>query len=357
MSEEVGTGKLTVGILQNMDIAQNLTGFLTFSVDQTRMNETLKSVETLTNRTLASAQALASLGLKDGYSILKQAFTIFPQDFGVLVRQQRDQLLQSAAGMKMTSSMMSQYGKLYAQNQLTDLYNTLIFDMPEKYVKEKVSRFYNNMFRQAIFPPSLATTLYVKKKIDEKKWREILAQNGIPDKDMDLIYDEADKDIEITNLSRMFQVIDVPDALVEKALDESGVTDKAQRTVWKSYLAGIRLRDEYSQYVQYLKRAYQNGLLTDAQLTTELTAFKPSKPEIDMIVATSKSEFLRTLTNSETETLLWLYRKGGFKLEEEETEEDVLYNRLSNLGISTALVNAMVRLEASKKKGMDWEKQ
>jgi hypothetical protein len=315
LPQEVGSGKLVVGILQNMDIASNITQALNMGVDIDRSKQILADLQVEVNKTLATAQDLAKYAMKDGYSIVSYAIKQFPQTYRFLAQQQMNQLMQSAAGFRITGSLMAQYSKLYAQNNFADLYDTIIFDMPETYVKEKVSRFYNAMFLNAILPAGFATEMYNKGKINEQKWRDILNANGVPDVDKTLLLDASDKKPEMGTLLRMYQFIDMPDSAIEWLMTENGISMSQVRTLWKRYFHANRLRDEMLEYKSYLKAAYQDGILTDEQLETELASFKASQEEIDQIVTTQKSEFLRTLMRTEFQTRLWLYRQGVYNVD------------------------------------------
>ena len=312
---EVGKGKLVVGILQNMDIASNILNAINFDEDQKRLKVVMAEVEAEYGKTLSAAQELTKFGLKDGYTIVAESIKNFPQEMAVITQINRNQLLQSTAGYHMTANMMASKAKFYAQNNWTDLEASIIFDMPETYIREKVSRFYNNLYRQAIFPAAFATDMYNRGKINKKTWTDILAQNGIPDKDMLILLDAADKKPEMSSLLRMYQYIDMDDKALDYMLTENGVTMSQIRTLWKNYFHANRLRDEMLEYKQYLKRAYQDGLITSEQLEVELTLFKASQEEIDAIVDTQEAEYNRTLIRTEFETRLWLYRKGIYDVD------------------------------------------
>jgi hypothetical protein len=418
-----------VGILANMDIAANIANVLTFAIDQSQLGVELIHTRNEMSKVLSSAQELSKLALLDGYSILKQALNNLPQEQSILLQMQINALGLSANGAKMTANMMSTAAKYYAQNNWCDLEASLIYEMPETYIRAKVSRWYNDAYRIGVLNSGFATTLYLKNKINKTEWRKALAEEGLPDKIQDYMLDEADNKLEITQLVRMGQYIDFSDVFIDRMLTESKVTENEIRLYWKKYIHAARLRDEMLEYKQYLKAAFQDGLINETQLEVELAGFKASQEEIDQIVETQQSQFNRTLIGIEQDAQLWLYRKGVFdsvlELDSETTNdggtdgktlidtnldqadhyfdgmiiwldngeqrvitswilsthtltvdlafgaqvltgvtysiysalaEETLYANLVNLGINSALVNGLVRLEAAKQ-SLNWERQ
>jgi hypothetical protein len=357
MSDNVTKSELITGMLKSADIASNILNAINFGEDMKRSDIVMKDINTRFTWTLSSVQDLIKLAMKDGYNVLKEAVGILPQDSKILMKYIQDQLMQSSAGYHMTASLLGQEAKIYAQENYSDLYATLLFEMPKGYVSEKVKRYYNKIILPYRFSPEMATHLWNKSKIKEAYWRDIMAENGIPKMEQDLILDEIEQKPNVGTLLRMYQYIDIPDSAINYILNENDITDPMVKSLWIQYFHAQRLRDEMMEYKLYLKQAFQGGLINSAQLETELKTFKASQEEIDQIVETQEAQFQRTLLTTEQETRTWLYRKGLYgDPETGEGAEEEFYSALAALNIDLSLVNAIVRLEAAKK-SIDWEQQ
>lgn len=365
MSDEPTKSELAASLLRTVNTASAVTGDIAsvlvsgfkFGDDMNRMNTVYKDIIVRLNRTLATAQELMKISLKDGYSILKGAINDLPQTTKFVLDGAKDQLIQSAGGYPLTASMISQNSRLIEQENFIDLYSTLIFEMPKGYISEKVKRYYNKVILPYRFSPEMATHLWNKSKIKEQYWRDIMAENGIPKMEQELILDEIEQKPNVGTLLRMYQFITMSDSDIKYIMNENNITDPMIQALWIRYFHANRLRDEMMEYKQYLKRAFQSGQINATQLEAELQTFKASQEEIDAIVTTQEAEFQRTLLSTEQETRTWLYRKGlyGDPVTGEGAEED-FYDALAALNIDLALVNAIVRLEAAKK-SIDWESQ
>ena len=357
MSESVSRSKLTVGLLGSADIANSILGAFTLQRDLDTSKSYYEQLQSESAKTLETAQALAKIGLKDGYSILKEALMMFPQDARILAQRSYNQLLLNASGFPISAHALSLNTKVYAQNNFTDLYGSIIFEMPENYVRERVKRFYNSMFRIGNLSATFATRLYAKSKIDKATWMKAIAEEGIPDAIAPLILDDLDAEIPLGTLMRMSQVVDVDNKTIDLMLDESMIRDTRFRTLWKNYIKANRLRDELLEYKAYLKRAHANGVINTTQLRTELLGFKATVEEVDQICDNADAEYNRTLIVREIETRTWLYRKGLYGDPEtgEGAEED-FYTALAALGLQSSTVNSIVRLEAAKN-SINWEQQ
>ncbi|MCJ7805237.1 hypothetical protein MUP46_01155 [Patescibacteria group bacterium] len=219
-------------------------------------------------------------------------------------------------------------------------------------IKSPVEQIANKIFRPSILSVSASTQLRNRGKLTEPQWRDNLARWGVPDGHMKYLLDLADQKPAIGVAMRMYQFIDIPDQALLWLMTENDITMPQVQTLYLRYFHANRLRDEMSAYLGHLKTAYLDGVISEDQLEIELLTFKGSQEEIDKILADMSMEFQRRLTMTEYETRTWLYRKGVYG----ETEaEEMFYDQLALLGVNTAIVNATVRLEASKK-GIDWEK-
>lgn len=354
MPEDVSQSKLISSVVVGLDLATFAGDFVKMTEDMKRANEIEAEALALLGKLPTYSVKITTSAKKDGKSLITDASTDFRINMQTLTQMIHNQNIANATGTKITSSMMSQQMKLFIQQNSMDLQSKILFDIPETYVTEKVKRYYNWYLRPAIFSPEMATRLYNEKELPIMEWREIMSQQGISDKNMDFIADQMSLKPEANNVMRLIQVMDVPDSAMEWILDRSGCTMPQVRQMYKTYWKSLQLRDEFAAYVNFLKGAYSDGLLTDAQLSAELVLHKGSTAEANQILENCQMELGRDLIRSEIATRTWYYRNDCYVPVEPETAEDNFYDDLASLGINSAVVNGLVRLESAKK-GIVWE--
>ncbi len=363
MSDNVSKSKLTVGILAQMDIASNILNAINVTEDINRTNKIMKEIDTEANFTLSAAQALTKFGLQSGYTIVKQAISELPSLTLMQLRAQQNQLMQATAGYHMTASMMATQNKIMAQNNLMDLKASIVFDMPETYVRERVNKFYKSLFRPTDLSINATITQYNRGNIGETDYKTLIAELGIPDADLKYYKDEIENYPPINTFIRYASMLPFTDDSVRWLCKVNNITQPQVVTMYVNLLHAVRLRDEYSTYVQYLRNAYQDGLVADDDFLAEAEAHYISAEEAEASLANMALERARTLTKSEIATQINLYRKGVLATEaaiDQETQtpdvELFFYERLTALGLEATIANATVRLEASKL-GIDWERE
>lgn len=359
MSDNVSKSKLTVGILQQMDIASNILNAINVTEDIKRTEKIMKDIDNEANYALNSAQALTKFGLQSGYSIVKQAIAEIPSLTLMQIRAQQAQLMQATAGYHMTASMMATQNKIMAQNNLMDLKASIVYDMPETYVRERVNKFYKNLFRPTDLSINATITQHNRGNINDTDYKTMMAELGIPDTDTKYYVDEVENYPPINTFIRYASMLPFTDDSVRWLCKVNNVTSPQVVTMYVNLLHAVRLRDEYSTYVQYLRNAYQDGLVTDEDFLQEAETHYISPEEAEASLANMALERERTLTKNEIAVQINLYRKGVLTTEAEleETETELFfYNRLTALGVEATIANSIVRLEASKL-GIDWERE
>jgi len=355
MPEEVNPSKMISGIASASDIANLVGEIISITGDIAKAQEIVNETQVMISKIPTASVNLLLNSRKSGQSLLLDASANLRINLQTLVQLMQNQHVTSATGMKITSACIGEQLKIFMQNNTMDMQAKILFDIPETYVLEKVKRFYNWTLRPAILSPEMATKLYNEKEMPESEWHEIMAQQGITDKNMNTIADQMSLKPEAANVMRLIQVMDVPDAAMEWILDRSGCTMPQVRQMYKTYWKSLQLRDEFASYVNFLKSAYADGLLTDAQLSAELITHKGSKAEAAQILENCQMELGRDLIRTEIATRTWYYRNDCYVPVEPETAEDNFYDDLATLGINSAVVNTLVRLEAAKK-GVVWER-
>lgn len=218
-------------------------------------------------------------------------------------------------------------------------------------LKSPMEQLSNVTFRPTIPTVSSATKMHLQGKINDSQWRDILARWGIPEGYMQFMKDDYDNKPDLGNVSRIIQFIDFQDSAMDWVLTENGVSMTQVREMWKKYWKGLQLRDEYAQFNGVLKNIYVSGLCSETVLEDYLQDFKGSQTEIDKIVENLNHQKEYELIKTEIATRTWYYRNDCYI---SETPENDFYDDLLTLGLDSAITNATVRLEASKK-GIVWE--
>lgn len=218
-------------------------------------------------------------------------------------------------------------------------------------LKSPMEQISNMVFRPTIPTVASATKMHLQGKIPEAQWRDILSRWGIPDGYMQFMKDDYDNKPDLGNVSRVIQFIDFQDSAMDWILTENGVSMSQVRTMWKNYWKSLQLRDEYAQFNGVLKNIYVSGLCSEDVLEDYLQEFKGSQTEIDKIIENLNHQKEYELIKTEIATRTWYYRNDCYV---SETPENDFYDDLLSLGLDSAITNATVRLEASKK-GIVWE--
>jgi hypothetical protein len=360
MAEEISTSAFVVGLLKNMNLSSNLANILTYTTDIGRIEEVYNDIQKLSASTLRDAQDLIQILQKDGYNILKIAFDKLPDLLQNLNTIKRNQVLQSTSGFGGTASMLAVKANYYQQSTHISLFESLCFDLPYAIARIKAQRFYQALLRPSRISLNTAITQFNRGNITSMEFNKIMQENGVPDLDIKLLQDEAENYPNVTAFVRYASIMPFTDDAIRWLCKVNNVTLKPVVDYYVNLLHAIRLRDEYTQYVSYLRNGFLDGLMGEDEYLAEIMQHKTDAEEAQQSLTNVKSEMNRFLARQEIQTQTWLYRKGVLlieagELDPPETAEDLFYERLVDLGVVAAVSNSIVRLEAAKL-AIDWER-
>lgn len=373
MSQVTGKQALLTAFMDNaMNVASAITNAINFEVDLGRAKPILTQCDTQADETLANAQELSKIALKDGYNILSNAIKEFPDIQKEMNQYLFDQSAQASAGYRMTASVMSLNAQLYAQAMHYDLYNQLILDAPKDYIVEKVKRWYNSAYTMTQLPLLSAitafkrsTSKYNENVLSQHEIDQIFLEYGFTEEYKNILIDEVEQYPNIRSAMREASMYPAfTDDTIAWLCSVNNITMPQMIEFYQKLMHVYRLRTEYDYYVNtYLKQAYLDGLIEDDDYIAESIAHNVSDEEAQQADINMGAEFDRNLTRSEVQTQTWLYRKGETLAEAQTLDEykslpypaeQLFYDRLIALGIDATWCNALVRLEAAKL-GLDWE--
>ena len=205
-----------------------------------------------------------------------------------------------------------------------------------------------------------ALTMYNRGKINSMYFNAIMQENGVTDADIPLLQDEIENYPNVTSFIRYASIMPFTDDSVRWLCKMNNVTNKSVVDYYVNLLHAVRVRDELTQYLSYLRNAYQDGLVNDDQYIAEFMEHKTDTAEAQQSLVNMQTERERFLARQEITTQTWLYRKGvltveGAALDPPEDAEDLFYERLIDLGVDASVSNSIVRLEAAKV-AIDWER-
>ena len=108
---EVSNSKFVVGLLQNLDIAQNLTNAVNFQEDLKRADMVKKAIDSKIGSIDSLTKELNTLLKLDGKAFLASALQNYTNFVPTMIQYVHDAGAQSSAGYHLTASMMAQDAK------------------------------------------------------------------------------------------------------------------------------------------------------------------------------------------------------------------------------------------------------
>jgi hypothetical protein len=395
-AREVATGELVSGIVGTVDVGNIIAQAVNLAEDIKRSNEVRDRILDYVNNTI-------TILLKDAKTratttpegVINDANTYLSSFLSFMVKNTQNQAIQSAGGFRATATMLGLETKIYSALNQVDLASYVLFDIPASIAKTKATRYWNkqlspeypsekdsfmlyrlgkwsktdfiNFLReeQGLKPtdaeniteirewqtgkPSLRDAyLMVQKGYKPKQYFYDIAMKGwgFTKEDADALYRHFSYDFSPSELMRISDLIPLDSTWIEKKLNAVGM-DIEDKLVFKSALEKRTVRDEISRIWALILDAYQWGLFTQKDLQDLLENWNFSQKEIDLRLETGELLKLKLRVKLLRDAEIYLYRQGKL------TETDLL-TRLTNLGISKDIANAIVRYEAAKK-GVEWE--
>jgi len=395
-SKTVSGTQLITGVLGTVDYGNIVAQVVNFTQDVDKAKEEFQRVKAITQVLAENTPSwIMDFARKDAESLVKDASSKLKVYFSQINDEVWNQLVASAGGFKITSSLIGHKIKLMNQNLTLDMWSELAYGIPLQKIEEKAERYYNkilapyypserdafqlyrlgkwdkakfvNMLRETlgitatdaeniteirewqIGKPSLRDAWYfVQKGYKDKQYFYDLAQKGFgfTKEDADALFKHYSYDPSFSELLRLSDLIPLESSWIDKKLTALGL-DSEDKPIFKSAIEKRVIRDEINKAWSYILDAYQWGLFTEKDITDLLTNWNFTQEEIKIRIQTG--ELLKTKLRLKLlrDAEIYLYRKGVI------TETDLL-TRLVNLGISKDIANAIVRNEAAKK-GIEWE--
>lgn len=396
MSEvPVSNSRLVVGIIENMDIAQNLGNAVTFALDVARAAPIKAQVDTQISEILAATQDLTSMLNMDGEKIVKAALAAYKAQMPSINQYLLDIAVQGAAGYKITSSMMAENAKFFSEMEHLDLFQACLSDIPETYVKAQVIRWYNkaagiafpaehdrymlmmnsywtsqnyvDAFRtEEGFDLADATALAKIRNwqygVPDPRTAWVMVQRGLWGKndfynlmqlgqgwakeDVDALFQVYAYDPTFSDVMNLSTLVPLDPTWVAQKFQRSGMTAADQAVFISAMNKSVVLREIRQAWAQILSM-YVYGAFTEDELTKQLKAWSFPQAEIDIKIETAELLKAKTVNSLLRDADIYLYRQKVI-------DEDTLFLRLIAQQIPEEVANAIVRSEACKLSN-DWE--
>lgn len=393
--KEISKSELSVNALQTINLASIATDAVTYAMDSTESQKQINLLLDESNKMLVNSQAFLVWCNKDPESIIKQALAQIPQTMNTVYQWQRTLSLARKSNLSVSASIFQQRINNIMQSNHINAWAKVLFDMPDAFLAKQANKFWNKAF--AIGTPNEhdAYMLMIngfwtpEKFVNEyqedsglsfadathiaqiRNWqygvpslREawVMVQRGLWLKadwlklatlgfgftveDANALYSLYAYDPSIGDVMSLGTLIPLDNIWVNQKLDRTGMnaTDKA---VFLSALSKKVIRDEIRSFWGQILSVAQWGLISDADITTLLIAWKFSDAEIAIKLETIDLVRTKLVAQLARDSEIYLYRKGTI------VEID-LYNRLIAQNIPEDVVNAITRNEACKL-GVDWE--
>lgn len=347
-------------MLDSANIASNILNIIGYALDKSMGDAQLADSKAFLDITLNDLQFLNTKATLDGYTIIRRAIpelqSYMPQMFDIMAYA----TYAGRTGNGYTATMANLKLKMFTQSNLIDMNNQICWELPAQIVKTKAMHWYMSAYRPSIPSEELAIQQFIRGHITTAKCAEYLAFHGVPDDMAMMIYDTFENYPSIREMALASQFADVTDAFIQDNFKFNNITLQPNKEFYMKYAHAIQLRQELNQYLIILRQDYADGLITDAEFASELSAHKPNANEQTQIITNSKATKARALLRMEITTQTYLYRTKvdyaiGHALNPVKTAEQIFYEALIALSVDASIANGIVRLEASKL-GISWER-
>jgi hypothetical protein len=347
--------KLLSGMLQSADIASNFMNIISSTDDMNHAENELTTVKNLYASIPTYQQILLNKFSMTGAGKLQDAQNQVLNTLPNIATMQREALYWGKMGWNSASSMRAMKIKMQAQLSFLDTSLSMLFDIPEGILKEKAKDYWLSVIRPAEPSESLVVQQYMRGNLTATQAAEYLADKGVPDSLISMLYDAQENYPSIREMVVASQVTAITDTQLRANMKYSNITKQANIDFYMNYAHALQLRTELNQYLQQLRADYVAGFLTHDELAAEIAAHKPNANEQAQILENCDKQRTRTLLNMEVQSRTWLYRKGVYgETASDDEAENLFYDNLIEINLDPLMSNALVRFEAAKL-GYNWE--
>ena len=154
------------------------------------------------------------------------------------------------------------------------------------------------------------------------------------------VYDLVDYTPSPFEIMRLSDLIPLDPSWVEKQLKENAM-GQTEREIYLKAISQRPLRQEADRMASTLMTLYQYGCIGDTEFKNCLSQLNQSAREIEAKLLVAKLLRAKYVMLLKRDAKIYLYRKGIY-------DETTLRNKLTALGISLDVANAIVELEAAK---------
>jgi hypothetical protein len=348
-NDDISNNALIARMIQTTDIAQNILNALNIVDDKTNADYYDQSLKDAMINLLSACQTLTIKAQKDGYTIVKDAIPQLRDSLLLAQTYAKDIAYAGKRGLNMTAGMMSLKNKYLMQTSFADLNTNILFDIPASIAKNKAMEWYLSATTPANPTEQLIIEQYTRGHMTAQEASYYLGIRGVPANFAMWIYDSYEKYPSVRELAIASQFMQITDAQLLNYMKFSGITLSENKQFYLDYMHGVQLRTELNQYLAQLKADYNAGLMTQTELTTEITAHKPNEAEKTQIITNCNKQRTRTLLNMEVQTRTWFYRKGNYGIPATDGDAELeFYYALIEVDLDPLFANGIVRFEASK---------
>ncbi len=354
----VGASKLAIGLLQSLDIESNIMSAITVVDDTNNANSQIQAIKNLitgidTNLTILNLKAQ-----KTGKAIIDEALMQAKQDIPLFTDYARTSANWRKLGWSIAAAMNDHKAKIMAQQHFLDTNLSILYDMPENIIKQRAQEYWLSIYRPVNPSDSIIINQTNRGNMTRDKAYNFLSDKGYSNELQTWLFDNAENYPSVREMVLASQFTPITDIELTNAMKYSNITTAANKAFYLNYAHSLQLRDEFNQFLQYLRAAYIDGLVSDATLSQQVAAHKPNANESAKIIANAKYLYSMQLLRLEVQAQTSLYRTKVYDelgAQQEKSGEDYFYNMLVSQGVQAAMANAIVRYEAAKR-GINYER-
>jgi len=401
--KNIAASALLTNVMSSMNLASIGSDIVTMAQDTAESQNQINQLLDETNKMLAQAQAFDIWGNKNGEDIIKNALKSAPQTMNTIYQWQRLAGLAKRGNLSVSANIFQQRINNIAAKEHVECWLSIVNDIPEAYVKQQATKWYNKAF--GIEDPQdrdfymlmingfKTPTDYVTKFREDMGFSYLDAQNivnmrywqyGVPGlKDawtlvqrglwqrsdwqklatlgLGFTADDADAMFQLFNyvpsigdVMSLSTLIPLDNVWVNQAFDRTGMSASDKQVFLNGINKSLILREIRQIWSQILS-TYSYGMFTKEELTNLLVQWQFPQAEIDIKIQTAELVKTKTVNQLMRDADIYLYRQGTISEGGAPSPlNDGLYDRLIAQDIPADVANAITRNEACKK-GIDWE--
>lgn len=401
--KEIGASQLAINALQSSNLSSIAADAVTYVMDSSESQNQINLLIEESNKQLANAQAFTVWCNKDPEAIIKQAMLQIPQTMNTVYQWQRTLGLARKSNLSVSASIFQQRINNIMQKDHLNAWAKVLFDMPDSYLIDQASHFWNKAFAIGNVGDHDAYMLWINNfwtsndyinyfrevygySKNEATWLSQIRnwQNGVPDPrtgwlmvqrgywlksdwvklmtmglgwtttDANALFNTYNYEPSISDVMNLNNLIPLDPAWIAQVFQRSGMSAANQAI----FLAGMNkslILKEIRQIWSQILSVYAYGAYTAEELTTLLEGWQFPQAEINIKIAIAEIVKTKTVNTLMRDADIYLYRQGTITLGGVPSPfENGLYDRLIAQEIPADVANAITRNEAAKK-GIDWE--